>query len=64
MFLRFSTLIATYFLLMMSIQAQEEESWSPGEYMQQATSNAFEKASLMNALSEFSVSKNLRFPPM
>ncbi|PHI20786.1 hypothetical protein CEQ90_05335 [Lewinellaceae bacterium SD302] len=40
-------------------QETEVEPWSPGEYMRQATDNVFEKASLMNALSEFSFSDEL-----
>jgi hypothetical protein len=48
---------------MLDLSAQGNDSdvsdWSPGEYMRQATDNVFEKASLMNALSEFTFSDNL-----
>lgn len=46
-------------LLVTSINAQDDDTWAPATYMQQATSNTFEKASLMNALSEFSIGNNL-----
>lgn len=40
-------------------QDMEDQEWAPGVYMQQALNNVFEKASLMNALSEFSWSEGL-----
>lgn len=54
-------LLICFGLLDLSAQGSESDAsdWSPGDYMRQATDNVFEKASLMNALSEFTFSENL-----
>lgn len=39
--------------------AQEEDTWTPGYYMQQATDNVFEKASLMTALGGYAWNEEL-----
>lgn len=56
---RFTSTLLLCLTVLISLSAQEEETWSPGDYMRQATDNTFEKASLMSALSEFSISNNL-----
>lgn len=46
-------------LLVFTLSAQSTDDWPPGEYLRQATDNAFEKASVMHALSKFSYAENL-----
>ncbi|MEM9836121.1 MAG: hypothetical protein AAF828_06445 [Bacteroidota bacterium] len=46
-------------LLFTQLSAQRTGEWTPGTYMKQALDNTYEKASLMNALSQFSWTEKL-----
>lgn len=52
-------LLTSLFFTSLFAQETDEVEWTPGFYMRQATDNVFEKASLMNALSEYSWNENL-----